>query len=467
MKKQNNTNFLHSRHLKYLLFPTCIVLFFIRIFFAYSKYKSMFIIQPCRHIHGYAQIPPSKSHTLRAILWASVAKGRSFIQNYLTSPDTEVMLRASSQLGCQIVRTHNLVTIDGSSQATFPTQSRIDAGSSGIAFRFLTALASVSSKEIMIHGETQLERRPILPLIQALSNLGAHFHLPSTILPPFIVSGPLSGGHTYIDGKDSQYASALTIACSLSKTPSSFTIIQPKEIPWFQLSLWWLKQLDISFSTSGQHTYSFPGEQRPNNFSYQVPGDFSSAAFLAAAAILSFSSHSTQLLNLNIQDIQGDKSFFLLMKNLGAHIDFSEHSITIHPSSFKGGEIDMDSCIDALPILATLCCFAETPSRLYNAEGAKNKESNRVEAIAQELTKMGACIHVCHDGLMIEPRQLHGAELNSHHDHRIAMALTIAAMYATGESKIYHTHCVRKTFPHFVTTLKTLNADIKEIKELE
>lgn len=423
----------------------------------------MFIVQPSSNIQGYALAPPSKSHTLRAILWAALAHGQSTIQNYLTSPDTHILLKACLQLGCTITHEHNCLLIQGAPQPVFPSNSTIYTGSSGIAFRFLTALAAVASDKITITGDAQLKRRPILPLLHALSNLGAHFHTPSHSIPPFSISGPLTSGHTYVDGKDSQYASALTIACSLASAPSSFTILQPKEVPWFQLSLWWLEKLGISFSQTADHTYHFPGNQRPNAFSYHVPGDFSSAAFLAAAAILSSSSSPTQLIHLDIRDIQGDKAFFLLMQNLGVDMVFSEHSVTIYPSRFQGGEIDMDACIDALPILAVLCCFAQTPSRLYNAEGAKDKESNRISAIAQELKKMGACIHVHNDGLVIEPSPLHGADLNSHHDHRIAMALTIAAMYATGQSQIHNTDCVKKTFPHFVSVLNKLNAKIKEL----
>ena len=125
----------------------------------------------------------------------------------------------------------------------------------------------------------------------------------------------------------------------------------------------------------------------------------------------------------------------------------------------------MDPFIDALPILAVLCCFATSPSYLYNAQSAKNKESNRILTISQELQKMGAWIQPCHDGLVINPSPLHGATLYSHEDHRIAMALSIAALYATGESTIYATDCVHKTFPNFVSTLTTLHAHIQENNE--
>lgn len=425
----------------------------------------MFIVNPSKHLHGTVHIPPSKSHTLRAILWASLAHGSSTIQNYLHSPDTDVLLHASQQLGCHIDRDPLQLIIRGTHKPTFPQQSVVHTGSSGIAFRFLTALAAVHSKQIMISGDVQLQRRPIRPLIQALSNLGAQFHLPDhSVLPPFFVSGPLSSGHTHVDGSDSQYASACMIACSLTPEPCSFQIINPKELPWIRLSTWWLHQVGIQFSQPDSHTYVFPGNQRPTSYLYSVTGDFSSAAFIAAAGLLSASPFPTTLKNLYMNDIQGDKNLFLLLQQLGARIHFEDKQILVFSSSFQGGEIDMDPYIDALPILAVLCCFAQTTSRLYNAASAKNKECNRIVEISNELQKMGANIYIDSDSLIITPAPLHGAELDSHGDHRIAMALTIAALYASGTSIIHNTQCVKKTFPYFVSALHSLHGDIREVE---
>ncbi|SPN74143.1 3-phosphoshikimate 1-carboxyvinyltransferase,3-phosphoshikimate 1-carboxyvinyltransferase,5-enolpyruvylshikimate-3-phosphate synthase,3-phosphoshikimate 1-carboxyvinyltransferase,EPSP synthase (3-phosphoshikimate 1-carboxyvinyltransferase) [Chlamydia serpentis] len=416
-------------------------------------------------VYGNAVIPPSKSHTLRAILWASVAEGKSIIHNYLDSPDTATMIYACKQMGASIKKFPKMLEIVGNPLAKFPQHTLVDAGNSGITLRFMTALASVFSKEVTITGSEQLQRRPMTPLIQALTNFGASFQLPSgkNILP-FKLSGPLRSAYSDVEGSDSQFASGLAIACSLAEGPSSFTIIDPKERPWFDLSLWWLDKLHLPYSCSDT-TYSFPGSSRPQGFSYHVSGDFSSAAFIAAAALLSKVSYPTNLLNLDILDIQGDKVFFSLIKSLGASVDYDNKGIIVSPSLFSGSSIDMDKCIDALPILTVLCCFANSPSYLYNAQSAKNKESDRILTITAELQKMGACIQPTHDGLLINPSPLYGAVLNSHDDHRIAMALTIAALNASGDSYIHNTECVKKTFPNFIHILKSLKANIKEYYE--
>ncbi|EYE60880.1 3-phosphoshikimate 1-carboxyvinyltransferase [Bacteroides fragilis str. S6L5] len=416
-------------------------------------------------IYGRATVPPSKSQTLRAILWAAVSQGLSTIENILYSPDSLAMINACKQLGAQITLHSTSLAILGSPQLVFPENTIIHAGNSGILFRFFTALAAAYSKNITITGFPQLQRRPIAPLLQSLINFGATFsyHKDEGSLP-FTISGPLSSGHTVISGEDSQYASALAIACSLADGLFSFTVSNPKELPWLRLTLWWLDQLHIPYVQS-ENTYSFPKKSRPQAFSYKVSGDFSSAAFLVAGALLSQSPYPTYLYNLNIQEMQGDKHLLFLLKKLGANIIFENNHVIVYPSTFSGGHIDMDPFIDALPILAVLCCFATSPSYLYNAQSAKNKESNRILAIAQELQKMGAWIQPCDDGLVINPSPLHGATLYSHEDHRIAMALSIAALYATGESTIYATDCVNKTFPNFVSTLTTLHAHIQENNE--
>ncbi|WP_201457081.1 3-phosphoshikimate 1-carboxyvinyltransferase [Chlamydia sp. 17-3921] len=415
-------------------------------------------------ICGNVSVPPSKSHSLRAILWAALAKGTSFIHNYLDSPDTITILHACKQMGATIKRSPTTLEITGTTYPRFPDHSIIDAGNSGIALRFLTALACMFSKHITFTGSPYLKRRPMAPLIEALENFGASFtYSPQTPLP-FSLKGPLYSGYTDVDGSDSQFASALAFACTLADGPFSFTIIDPKEHPWFALTLWWLERLSLPY-TRNNNTYSFPGNSRPKEFSYSVSGDFSSTAFIIAAALLSKGSEPTRIHNLDMFDSQGDKELLFLLQQLGASIEFHSQEVIVYPSIFSGSSIDMDLFIDAVPILAVLCCFAESPSHLYNAQNARNKESDRILVITEELQKMGACIQPTHDGLIINPGPLHGAVVNSHNDHRIAMALTIAAMRASGDSIIYDIACVKKSFPYFSHTLNSLGVRIQESYE--
>ena len=421
-----------------------------------------FLISPSAP-YGEVVVPPSKSHSLRAILFASLSKGTSVIDNSLFSSDTEIMLSACKKLGARIKRVGaSSLHIQGTPfpYSQFPS-CRLHAGNSGIALRFLTALSSLSTAPVLITGTHTLKRRPIEPLLFSLKQLGAKVRQKKSSSIPFVIQGPISSGQITVSGQDSQYASALAITAAVAPHSISFSIDNLKERPWFDLTLDWLLSSGIVFSRE-QDVLFFPGGQSLNSFSYCVPGDYSSAAFLAALGLLSSSSHPTVLHNLPSQDSQGDKRLFSLLKQLGADISIKEQHIEIFPSSFTGGKINMDPFIDALPILAVLCCFAKKPSLLYNALGARDKESNRIDAIAQELRKMGGSVRPTRDGLYIEPSRLHGAVVHSHNDHRIAMALAVAgAAASSGQTLLCDTHCINKSFPHFVIAAQTLHANIR------
>lgn len=411
--------------------------------------------------YGEIAVPPSKSHSLRAILFASLSKGTSIIENCLFSPDSQAMLTACEKMGAHVRRIGDSLHIQGNPDPHHCHPRYFHMGNSGIALRFLTALSTLSPTPTLITGSHTLKRRPIAPLLSSLKQLGAHIRQKTSSSIPFTIHGPLSPGHVTISGQDSQYASALAITAALAPYPLSFSIENLKERPWFDLTLDWLHSLNISFLRD-QDSLTFPGGQSLESFSYSVPGDYSSAAFLASFGLLSSSSKPTILRNLSSQDSQGDKLLFSLLKQLGAHILIGKHHIEMHPSSFSGGEIDMDPFIDALPILAVLCCFAKNPSRLYNALGAKDKESNRIEAIAHELQKMGGSVHPTRDGLYIKPSRLRGAVVDSHNDHRIAMALAVAGVHASsGQTLLCNTQCINKSFPYFVIAAQTLHANVR------
>jgi 3-phosphoshikimate 1-carboxyvinyltransferase len=205
---------------------------------------------------------------------------------------------------------------------------------------------------------------------------------------------------------------------------------------------------------------SYPG------FNFHVPGDFSSAAFPMVAAVISQSKIEIDALDMN--DCQGDKSMVVLLQSLGVNIfinDLGQLSIDAQGLNFPGFHIDINHMIDNLPILAVLACFATSESHIYGAAIARYKESDRIHAIATELSKMGAKIEEFDDGLNIYPSPLHGNKLNSYADHRIAMALTVAALAADGRTEIQGVNCIEKSFPNFAQALKKLGANIEETSD--
>ncbi len=382
------------------------------------------------HLSGCVVVPPSKSNSLRALLFASLSDQPSRIENLLASPDTECMQRALHHI-----------------KEGLP----IDCGNSGLTFRFITALAALQSRPITITGDHSLQAlRPSHALIEGLQQLGCR--VISNGFAPITVHGPLRGGHALLSGRDSQPISALLIACSLADGPTTLTVEPMGEKPWIALTLSWLKRAGIDITQTGNR-FHLPGNARPQPLNITIGGDWSSAAFPLAAGLLS---GPIELTGLDHSDGQGDRALLDVLARMNADITLTPTGLIARHSQLQGTDIDADDIIDAVPILAVLCCFAQTPSRIYNAHQARLKECDRLHTMTTELAKMGARITEADDGLTIHPAQLHGAALDSHCDHRVAMALTIAALHAKGESTLTGSSWAAKTYPDFFSVVRRL-----------
>ncbi len=387
-------------------------------------------IRPSR-LRGTISIPPSKSHTLRAILFGSLGEGETIVDNYLPSPDTTAMIGAMRNLGATIHVESDQIQILGTGGQPHPTRV-IEADRSGIVYRFCTALAALTQGPTKLIGDP---RRPIAPLFSALEQLGA-------AIENMKIQGPIRPGSATLCGKDSQPISALLIATSFLKGTTYLTITDPGEMPWIEMTLAWLRRFGAKISHENYHRYTIQGPILYPGFQITIPADFSSAAFPYIASLITGS--QLTLKNLDHNDVQGDKKIFSISRDAQT--------------------IDAGDMIDAVPALAVLGCFAKGPMEIINAQIARHKESDRLHAITKELRKMGAKIEERPDGLLITPSPLHGADLHSHHDHRIAMALAVAALAAKGESTLTETSCIAKTYPTFISDFQELGAAFKIIQ---
>lgn len=420
-------------------------------------------------LKGTLSLPPSKSQTLRAVLFAALANGESYIENPLNSPDTEAMCAACQSLGATINRTKNgCLVIQGTNGKIVEAKNTLDAGNSGIVLRFIGAIAALGSQPIVLTGDSSLRNnRPIKELLRGLTALGVTAK--STLgngYAPFIVQGPLKSGIATLNGADSQPVSALLIAAGLSTGPYEFYVEEPGEKPWIDLTLSWLKKLGISCTHQDYSHYKIEGKGAPAPFNYRVPSDLSSCAFPVAAALATGSTLTLE--GIDWEDLQGDKKLFTQLQEWGAALTIDPKSRTMHidgSKAFHGGILDVNDCIDALPILSVLACYATSPTHLYNGAIARKKECDRIHAISTELSKMGAEIEEKEDGLLIHPSKLKGATLHSHHDHRLAMSLTIAALGAESASSISNTACIAKTYPTFVEDFQTIGAQVSNLSK--
>jgi len=417
-------------------------------------------------INGQIEVPPSKSHTLRAILFAAMAKGKSVIRNYLPSPDALAMIAACRLFGADIQVFDQHLEIKGIEGNIRFTEDVIQAGNSGIVLRFIAALASLSSTYTVITGDQSIRhQRPMQPLLDALTQLGAFaVSARGDGFAPVLLRGPWQISTVTVVGEDSQPVSALLIAAAFRKQPTEIYVTKPGEQAWVLLTLDWFEKLGISYENHEFEKFYIHGSAHYEGFEYTVPADLSSVAYPIAAALITNS--ELQLNNIDMHDIQGDKVLIYELQKMGANIDidYDEHKLTIKQNSkLQGKEIDINTFIDGVTILAVLGCYAEGETRIINAAVARQKECDRLQAITSELRKMGADIIENVDNLVVRHSALKGADLFSYNDHRMVMSLSVAALGASGDSKIGPVECVSKTYPNFAHTFKKAGAKIEVV----
>lgn len=424
-----------------------------------------FSISPGKTLCGNASIPSSKSHTLRAILFATLAEGESHIDNVLDSPDTLAMINACQQLGAVIHQHGAALTIQGVAGKPCVPDDVIDAGNSGQVLRFIGAIAGLIDGATVITGDESVRHnRPAKPLLDGLNQLGANaFSTRGDNKAPIVIQGPMHAGTIHIDGQDSQPVSGLLIASQFLTGRTEIFVDNPGEKPWLNLTLEWFKRLGLDAESSADFShFVIEGGAKLKAFDYVVPGDFSSLAFPVAAALLTQSEITLHGVDMN--DTQGDKAFLDALMKMGATFNYSNSAktLTVHRcESLQGVTLDINDYIDAITILAVIGCYTQGETVIKNAAIARQKECDRIASITTELKKMGADIQETDDGLIIKHSQLRGATVHSHHDHRMAMSLTVAGLIAGGQTNIENIECVKKTFPNFVELMKSLGADIK------
>lgn len=416
-------------------------------------------------LSGVIDSSPSKSHSIRAILFAGLAKGNSIINHYLHSPDIEAMIKACRQLGAKINVTNDRIEIEGLNGKPNIPDDVIDAGNSGQVLRFITAIAALNNNYTVFTGDHSIRHnRPMQPLIDGLNGLGAFcVSTKNDGYAPIVVKGPIKFGITQLSGEDSQPVSAIIIAAAFLKGKTEIHVKNSGEKPWIDLTLSWLDKIGVKYENHNYKSYVIFGNAAYTGFKYTVPGDFSSILFPVAAALITQSEITLQYVDM--EDAQGDKKVIGIFQSMGANIEYDDKQHVLKINKTKqliGREIDVNDFIDAVPILAVIGCYATGQTKITNAAIARSKECDRLACITSELRKMGAEIEELPDSLIIKPSRLHGTKLQTYHDHRIVMALSIAALNAQGETIVEDVKCVAKSYPTFREDMQKLGADISQ-----
>ena len=411
-------------------------------------------------ISGQVEIPGSKSHTIRAIFIAALASGTSTIKMPLISEDTVAALRAASILGAWIKRGDDTVwRISGTGGHLLQPAGVINMENSGTGLRLFTAMAALGDFKVRFDGDDSLRTRKMGSLLEALSAMGAKVESANGLCP-LAVTGPIRGREVVVDGKTSQFLSALLLVAPLLEDPTTIHVSKLNEKPYVHITLDWLKRQDIKVKFDDAMTcFEVPGGHKYKPFSTLIPVDFSTAAFpLLAAAV---TGGEVKIPNLDFDDLQGDKAVFDYFAKMGVKITQSQHITTIKgPRKLKSFDLDLNATPDALPVMAVAAACADGVSYLRNVPQARIKETDRIACMTAELRKMGVTVEELEDGMVITGGKLKGcADLQSYKDHRIAMALAVAGMAAEGVSVIKDAECAAVTYPAFVENFQAAGAD--------
>jgi len=412
---------------------------------------------------GEIAVPGSKSHTIRAVAIATVAKGVSIIRSPLLSGDTLSCLNAAQALGAGIEQNGDIWKITGTGGTFTSPHNTIDMGNSGTSLRIFSGLAAMGDFPVTFDGDASLRARPMGPLLDAFVDLGVTVKSADKACPLTLI-GPAKGGLATVDGASSQFLTSLLIALPLADGDSVVNVVGLNEKPYVQITLDWLSKENIEIEYSDDMScFHIKGNQKYIAFDSLIPADFSTAAFPLVGAALT--AGAVRIKNLDFSDQQGDKAVFDYLERMGTTIIRNDNDTFVTSlEQLSGSEFDLNATPDALPVMAVAGACAKGKTLLMNCPQARIKETDRIKCMTCELRKMGAEIEELDDGMIIHGgNRLTGTEVEGYDDHRIVMALTIAGMVAEGETVINGAEAAAVTYPSFISDFYTLGANIEEI----
>jgi 3-phosphoshikimate 1-carboxyvinyltransferase len=401
---------------------------------------------------GKAAAPSSKSYTIRGLICAALTEGKSEIISPLASDDTTAAINVLKKVGVNIRQQKTSWKVDGGNFKA-PTGD-LFCGDSAATLRFMTAFGAIIPGVSHLTAGPSLSRRPVKVLIDALQKLGVKCSASGDLPPVTVEGGKFAGGITSLPGNiSSQYVSALlhiapfaaegmTVKLTTPLESRPYVMMTLETMHWFGINAVFDENLD-KFEISHQ-------KYRPTK--YHVEGDWSSASYLLSLGAMA---GEIEVNNLDMQSLQGDRMLLQFLRDMGAHTVAGRNSINIVKSNLKAIKADLTDCIDLLPTMAVLAAAAEGTSVFTGIERARIKESDRVAAVVEGLTRMGIRVETDTKRIKITGGKPKGALVDSKGDHRIAMAFGLLGTVA-GDTVIDGAECVTKTYPEYWDVLQNL-----------
>ena len=415
-------------------------------------------------LKGEVTIPGDKSISHRAVMFGSLAEGTTEVTNFLQGADCLSTISCFRKLGIQIENTAERILIHGKGLHGLSESSEtLDTGNSGTTTRLISGILAGQSFTTFLNGDASIQTRPMKRIMTPLSMMGADItSLNGNNCAPLRICGGYLHGITY----QSPVASAQVKSCVLlaglyADAPTSVTEpVLSRNHTELMLAGFGAKV------TSSGTTATIEPEPDLRGMKIEVPGDISSAAYFIAAGLII---PNSEILVKNVGINPTRDGILRVAKEMGGDITVLNEKISggeptcdllVRSSSLKGitvgGEI-IPTLIDEIPMIAVMACFAEGTTIIKDAQELKVKESNRIDTVVTNLKAMGAHIEATDDGMIIEGGYpLHGAVIDSHLDHRIAMSFAVGALGADGETTIEGADCVKISYPEFYESLKKL-----------
>ena len=407
-------------------------------------------------LEGTVNAPTSKSMTQRAIAAALLADGESIILNPSYCDDSLAAMSMAVGLGARVEPQVNEMKIIGS--ATLK-ESKLNCGESGLAIRMFSPIAALYQAEITLVGANSLKKRPMFMIEEALNQLGVKCTSTGGFLP-LTIQGPLVGGYCEIDGSvSSQLLTGLLMALPLASKSSEIKVSNLKSKPYIDMTIQILKYFGINVENKEYNLFHIPGNQKYMPNRYTVEGDWSGGAFLLIAAAIN--GHLI-VKGLRKDSLQSDMSVIQALEKAGARMIFSDDTIEISKTVLKAFDFDATESPDLFPPLVALATYCEGISSIKGVSRLMFKESDRAKTLQEEFAKLKVKIDIHDDTMFVTGSRPQAARVESHDDHRIAMALAVTALGATGRIYIRDSQCVAKSYPGFFDDLRQIGASVHE-----
>jgi 3-phosphoshikimate 1-carboxyvinyltransferase len=431
--------------------------------------KQLTLSPPRKPFDAQITPPGSKSLTNRSLLLACLAKGVSTLSNVLFADDTLVMMECLARLGfrLEVDRAGHVIHVHGQAGRIEQSSADLFCGNSGTSIRFLTALCALGRGRYNLDGVPRMRKRPIGELVDLLHHLGIRIdYLLEPGYPPInVIADGLPGGIVRFGGsKSSQFLSALLQVAPYARNEVQVDLDGPQTSwPYVAMTMRLMDSFGVTPElirdpkTGDPRRIIIPHGHPYQATNYAIEPDASNATYFLAAAAISPGSKVT-VLGLGKDSLQGDVGFSDVLRQMGASVTVARDSITVTgPDVLEGIEVDLSAMPDTAQTLAVAALFATGPTTIRGLHTLRVKETDRIAALATELSKLGATIDVEPDSLTVHPPdQLKPAAIDTYDDHRMAMSFALTAV-RQGGLRINDPACVNKTYPNYFNDLATVS----------